>query len=105
VVEHRMESDEPRRGKLRGSVGHKPAAAPEITRARRGGRLREANFADGPIAYDVPEVLRRLKVTRPTIYRFLRSGELRSFRLGSRRLVSAEALAEFIRSRESAEVG
>ena len=50
-------------------------------------------------------VLRRLKVTRPTIYRFLRSGELRSFRLGSRRLVSAEALAEFIRSRESAEVG
>jgi excisionase family DNA binding protein len=59
----------------------------------------------GPVAYDVPEVLRRLGVTRPTIYRFLRSGELRSFRLGSRRLVSAEALADFIRSRESAEAG
>ena len=57
----------------------------------------------GPVAYDVPEVLRRLGVTRPTIYRFLRSGELRSFRLGSRRLVSAEALAEFIRTRESVE--
>ena len=57
----------------------------------------------GPVAYDVPEVLRRLGVTRPTIYRFLRSGELRSFRLGSRRLVSAEALEEFIRARESAE--
>ena len=59
----------------------------------------------GPRAYDVPEVLRRLGVTRPTVYRFLRSGELRSFRLGTRRLVSAEALAEFIRERESAEAG
>ncbi len=60
---------------------------------------------NGPLAYDVPEVLRRLAVTRPTLYRFLRSGELRSFRLGSRRLVSAEALGEFIRARESAEAG
>lgn len=59
----------------------------------------------GPTAYDVPEVLRRLSVTRPTIYRFLRSGELRSFRLGSRRLISSEALADFIRARESAEAG
>ena len=57
----------------------------------------------GPVAYDVPEVIRRLGVTRPTIYRFLMSGELRSFRLGSRRLVSAEALSDFIRSRESIE--
>jgi excisionase family DNA binding protein len=104
VVEHRIDSDEQRRGELRGSVGRKHAAAADPTRAGRAGRLRGANSADGPIAYDVPEVLRRLKVTRPTIYRFLRSGELRSFRLGSRRLVSAEALAEFIRSRESAEV-
>ena len=60
---------------------------------------------DGPIVYSVPEVLRRLGVTRPTIYGFFRSGELRSFRLGTRRLVSAEALADFIRSRESAEAG
>jgi excisionase family DNA binding protein len=73
---------------------------------RRASTGREGAQSDGgPVAYDVPEVLRRLGVTRPTIYRFLRSGELRSFRLGSRRLVSAEALAEFIRSRESAEAG
>ena len=60
-----------------------------------------ARSDDGPVVYDVPEVLRRLGVTRPTIYNFLRTGELRSFRLGSRRLVSAEALTDFIRSRES----
>jgi excisionase family DNA binding protein len=59
----------------------------------------------GPVAYDVPEVMRRLGITRPTLYNFLRSGELRSFRLGTRRLVSAEALVEFIRSRETAEAG
>jgi excisionase family DNA binding protein len=58
---------------------------------------------DGPRAFDVPEVIARLGVTRPTVYRFLQSGELRSFRLGSRRLVSAEALAEFIRERERVE--
>ena len=57
-------------------------------------------LSDGPRAFDVPEVIARLGVTRPTVYRFLQSGELRSFRLGSRRLVSAEALAEFIRERE-----
>ena len=57
-------------------------------------------LSDGPHALDVPEVIARLGVTRPTVYRFLQSGELRSFRLGSRRLVSAEALAEFIRERE-----
>ena len=72
---------------------------------RRTRQAQQGMRSDGPIAYDVPEVLRRLGVTRPTIYRFFRSGELRSFRLGSRRLVSAEALADFIRSRESAEAG
>jgi hypothetical protein len=35
----------------------------------------------GPVAYDIPEVMRRLGVTRPTVYRFLGTGELRSFRL------------------------
>lgn len=59
----------------------------------------------GPVVYDVPEAMQCLRITRPTIYRFLRSGELRSFRLGTRRLVSAEALREFIRARESVESG
>lgn len=67
------------------------------------GHQRALGVESGPRAYDLTEVLQRLGVTRPTIYRFLRSGELRSFRLGTRRLVSAEALAEFIRARESAE--
>ena len=84
---------------------HQSGLAPNDRHRRTKQAQQELRTDVGPVAYDVPEVLRRLGVTRPTIYRFLRSGELRSFRLGSRRLVSAEALADFIRSRESAEAG
>lgn len=72
---------------------------------RRKGRQHDQRLDHGPMAYDVEEVTRRLGITRPTLYQFLRSGELRSFRLGSRRLVSADALADFIRFRESLEAG
>jgi excisionase family DNA binding protein len=82
---------------------HKVSPRVDVS-ARSAARSSQPGF-DGPVVYDVPEVMRRLGITRPTLYNFLRSGELRSFRLGTRRLVSAEALAEFIRSREIAEAG
>ena len=67
----------------------------------RNGTKSGATGGDGPRAFGIQEVMERLGgVTRPTVYRFLHSGELRSFRLGTRRLVSADALAEFIRARE-----
>lgn len=72
---------------------------------RRRGSQHDSRMGQGPIAYDVEEVMSRLGVTRPTIYRFLRSGELRSFRLGTRRLVSSEALVDFLRARETIEAG
>ncbi len=85
--------------------GHESVLTPTLRQAQRGVERPEGPPDDGVVAYDVAEVLRRLGVTRPTIYRFLNSGELRSFRLGTRRLVSAEALADFIRTREEAESG
>ena len=85
--------------------GRESVVAPTLRQARRRAERPEGRPDDGVVAYDVAEVLRRLGVTRPTIYRFLNSGELRSFRLGTRRLVSAEALADFIRTREDAESG
>ena len=84
---------------------HSNGQARRPTRPPRPGGRASAPGGDGPIAYDVPEVMRRLGITRPTVYRFLRSGELRSFRLGSRRLVSAAALEDFICERESEEAG
>lgn len=89
----------PRAGALPGVAGRQSKSP-----MRPGGRV-PASGGDGPVAYDVPEVIRRLGITRPTVYRFLRSGELRSFRLGSRRLISAAALEDFIRERESEEAG
>ena len=89
-------------GRQRGNP-HRLAQAGGRSRTRQA--QRDVRSDVGPVVYDVPEVMRRLGITRPTLYNFLRSGELRSFRLGTRRLVSAEALAEFIRSRETVEAG
>ena len=68
----------------------------------RNGTRSGATGGDGPRAFGIQDVMERLGgVTRPTVYRFLHSGELRSFRLGTRRLVSADALAEFVRGGET----
>lgn len=41
--------------------------------------------------------LRSLGLSRDVIFRLLASGELKSFKAGRARLISAEALREFIR--------
>jgi excisionase family DNA binding protein len=106
MVQRRLDPAEQHRGERRAvRDGHESAVAPRLPQPRRRAETSEGRPADGVVAYDVAEVLRRLGVTRPTIYRFLNSGELRSFRLGTRRLVSADALADFIRAREDAESG
>jgi excisionase family DNA binding protein len=64
--------------------------------------LRDAAHAsqdDGPPALlSVEEAARRLGVGRTVAYGLIRSGELRSHRIGRRRLVSAAAVAEFVGS-------
>lgn len=39
-------------------------------------------------------------IGRATIYALIESGEIKTFRLKNRRLISAQALAEFVRRRE-----
>ena len=41
------------------------------------------------------ETARALGVSRNHLYRYLRSGQLKSFRLGNRRLINREALDDF----------
>jgi excisionase family DNA binding protein len=43
----------------------------------------------------VEEVCQLLGVNKPTIYRFVHTGELPSYRIGRRRLIRREALDEF----------
>ena len=98
-------ADQPARDSDRLPHLNQPSHSATGQRSRTNKAQQASQSNEGPVVYDVSEVLRRLGVTRPTIYRYLRSGELRSFRLGSRRLVAAEALTDFIRSRESVEAG
>ena len=55
-----------------------------------------------PLAYNPEDAARLLGFSRALVYELFATGELRSFKVGRRRLVSAEALVEFIRERECA---
>lgn len=44
----------------------------------------------------VTEAARRLRIGRTTLYPYLMSGELESVRIGTRRFVPADAIAEFV---------
>lgn len=50
--------------------------------------------------YPVREAFNELRVSPPTGYRLISSGELQTYTVGSRRYVSGAELARFIRERE-----
>jgi excisionase family DNA binding protein len=59
---------------------------------------------DGPataIAYGVNDAAALLRVSRWTLYELPRRGEIRSFEVAGRRLVSVEAIVDFIADAES----
>jgi excisionase family DNA binding protein len=51
--------------------------------------------------HDIPSVMDRTKVGRSTVFALIASGELRSVKVGARRLVPESALVEFIEHLES----
>jgi excisionase family DNA binding protein len=60
---------------------------------------------DYRLSYSMEEVAERLGVSRSFAYDLVRTGALRTFKLGRRRrLVSHEALIDLIRDREADEV-
>lgn len=52
-------------------------------------------------AASLPEAGRRLGVSHSKIKELCKSGELRSFRVGRRRLVSHDAIVDYIRKQEA----
>ncbi|PXY23726.1 excisionase [Prauserella coralliicola] len=46
--------------------------------------------------YRIPEAMRLLSMSRTVIYEQIRSGRLRTVKLGRARLVPAEAISEFV---------
>ena len=49
-----------------------------------------------PLLYTPGETAELLRVCRTTVYGLIRDGELRSVKIGRRRLIPAEALADYI---------
>lgn len=49
-----------------------------------------------PVVYRVDEAAEALRVSRHAIYELIRSGQLRTIKVGSRRLVPVAALAEYV---------
>jgi excisionase family DNA binding protein len=52
------------------------------------------------VVYSIPDVMTVLNISRQTVYDEINSGRLRSFKVKARRLVSANAISEYIRERE-----
>jgi excisionase family DNA binding protein len=51
-----------------------------------------------PVAYRVEEAAESLRISRDSIYELIRSGRLRTIKVGARRLVPVIALSEYIAS-------
>lgn len=49
-----------------------------------------------PQLYSVPEARRRLRVGLTKFYELMNNGEIRTLKIGARRLVSEDAIIEFI---------
>lgn len=55
-------------------------------------------------AFSIPEFAQTYKIGRSTVYELIESGELKSFHVGRRRLISYEAAAEWQRGCEAKSV-
>jgi len=55
-------------------------------------------------AFSIPEFAVAFRIGRSTVYEIIDSGELRSFHVGRRRLISFAAAEEWQRKREAAEL-
>lgn len=71
-------------------------AAPAVTTTRRGGEMTTTR-----LVYTVREAADELRIGYSTAKERIRSGELRSFKDGSRRLVTGEDLLAYVRARQN----
>ncbi len=60
--------------------------------------MTEALAAEVARLHDIESLMERLKLGRSKVFEVLGTGELRSIKVGRRRLVSEAALREFIQS-------
>jgi len=49
-----------------------------------------------PVVYRVEEAAKALRISRDSVYELIRSGQLRTIKVGARRLVPIVALSEYV---------
>ena len=54
------------------------------------------------LTMSITDAAKALNVSRPTIYKLIQNGTLQTFTIGRRRLVTPEALSNFVKARETA---
>ena len=59
-----------------------------------------ANQQNYPNLLTIPETANQLRISRWTIYQLIRSGELKTITIASRRFVASDDLANFIKQRK-----
>ena len=52
-------------------------------------------------AYSVSEAAEALSLGRTLVYELIKDGRLRTFHVGTRRLISADALSDFVRTQDA----
>lgn len=55
--------------------------------------------APAPLAHRIPDACRRLGVGRSSLYELIKSGEIRSIKIGSRTLIPEEDLQRIVSDR------
>lgn len=74
-------------------------ANPLVAPGERAGRTQmDERPAVPAVLYRVDEAAEALRLSRSSIYELIRSGQLRSVKHGTRRLVPVDALSDFVRS-------
>lgn len=58
-----------------------------------------------PLAHTVNEAIKRLSVSRTTMYELIKAGEVRPFKIGRKTLIPEAELRRVIDSRMGSEVG
>jgi excisionase family DNA binding protein len=60
------------------------------------GRHRAAALVEPRAAFSIEQACQTIGVSRPTLYKLMRQGRLRSVMLGGRRVIPADAIAELL---------
>ena len=54
------------------------------------------------LTMSITDAAKALNISRPTIYKEIQQGRLKTFTIGTRRLTTPDALRDYIKSREKA---